>query len=63
MHRSGHETRHPLPEIMGGGAALFDMDGDRDLDLLLVQSGRIAAPPGTPAGHRLYRNRGDGALR
>ena len=44
---------------MGGGAALFDMDGDRDLDILLVQSGRIAAPPGTPSGHRLYRNRGD----
>ena len=62
VHRSGHETRHPLPEIMGGGAALFDMDGDRDLDLLLVQSGRIAMPPGTPAGHKLYRNRGDGAF-
>jgi hypothetical protein len=58
VHRSGHETRHPLPEIMGGGAAVFDMDGDRDLDILLVQSGRIAAPAGTPAGHRLYRNRG-----
>ena len=62
VHRSGHEKRHPLPEIMGGGAALFDMDGDRDLDILLVQSGRIDAPPGTPAGHRLYRNRGDGAF-
>ncbi len=62
VHRSGYETRHPLPEIMGGGAALFDMDGDRDLDILLVQSGRIAAPAGTPSGHRLYRNRGDGAF-
>ena len=61
-HRSGHETRHPLPEIMGGGAALFDMDGDRDLDLLLVQSGNMAAAPGTPAGHKLYRNRGDGVF-
>ena len=60
VHRSGHETRHLLPEIMGGGAAFFDIDGDRHLDLLLVQSGRISAPPGTPAGHRLYRNRGDG---
>ena len=62
VHRSGHETRHPLPEIMGGGAALFDMDGDRDLDLLVVQSGRITASQGTPAGHRLYRNRGDGTF-
>lgn len=58
-HQAGHETRHLLPEIMGGGVALFDMEGDGDLDMLLVQSGRIAAPPGTPAGHRLYRNRGD----
>ncbi len=62
VHRSGHETRHLLPEIMGGGAAFFDLDGDGHLDLLLVQSGRISAPPGTPAGHRLYRNRGDGTL-
>ena len=61
-HKAGHETRHLLPEIMGGGAALFDMEGDGDLDLLLVQSGRISAPSGTPAGHRLYRNRGDGTF-
>lgn len=63
MHRSGHETRYLLPEIMGGGAALFDMENDGDLDLLMVQSGRLsAAPSGTPAGHRLYRNRGDGSF-
>ena len=62
VHRSGHEARHLLPEIMGGGAALFDMDGDGYLDVLLVQSGRIAAPSGTPAGHRLYRNRGNGTF-
>lgn len=62
VHRSGHETRHPLPEIMGGGAALLDIDGDRDLDLLLVQSGSLAAAPDTATVHRLYRNRGDGAF-
>ena len=59
VHRSGHETRHLLPEIMGGGAALLDIDGDRDLDVLFVQSGRMSTPAGTPAGHHLYRNRGD----
>jgi tetratricopeptide (TPR) repeat protein len=61
-HKSGHETRYLLPEIMGGGAALFDMENDGDLDLLMVQSGRLSAPAGTPAGHRLYRNRGDGSF-
>jgi hypothetical protein len=63
VHRSGHQKRHLLPEIMGGGTALLDIDGDRDLDVLFVQSGLIASPPaGTPAGHHLYRNRGDGTF-
>ncbi len=61
-HQSGHITRFLLPEIMGGGAALFDMDGDGDLDLFLAQSGRLDAAAGAPAGHRLYRNRGDGTF-
>jgi enediyne biosynthesis protein E4 len=62
VHRSGHDTRYQLPEIMGGGGALFDMDGDGYLDVLLIQSGSLGSPPGTPAGHRLYRNRGDGTF-
>jgi hypothetical protein len=62
-HRSGHQKRHLLPEIMGGGAALLDIDGDRDLDVLFVQSGVIASgSTATPAGHHLYRNRGDGTF-
>jgi enediyne biosynthesis protein E4 len=61
-HRSGHRDKFYLPEIMGGGVALFDMDNDGDLDLYLVQSGNLFAPAGQPAGHRLYRNRGDGTF-
>jgi hypothetical protein len=57
VHQSGHETRYRLPEIMGGGVAMFDMEGDGDLDVLLIQSGRF--PGNGPAGHRLFRNRGD----
>ncbi len=59
-HRSGHAgTTFRLPEIMGGGAALFDMDGDGDLDVLLVQSGAIGEVDSGPR-HRLFRNDGRG---
>jgi hypothetical protein len=61
-HRSGHRDRFYLPEIMGGGAALFDMDNDGDLDLLLVQSGSLSATAHGDAGSRLFRNRGDGSF-
>ena len=61
-HHSGHRDKFYLPEIMGGGAALFDMDGDGDLDLYLVQSGNLFAPTDKADGNRLYRNRGDGTF-
>jgi hypothetical protein len=47
---------------MGGGAALFDMDGDGDLDLYLVQSGSVLKPDAKSPSNRLYRNRGDGTF-
>jgi enediyne biosynthesis protein E4 len=72
VHQSGHQQRHYLPEIMGGGAALFDMDNDGFLDLYLVQSGRLSveregfnrssSDPPAGSGNRLYRNRGDGTF-
>jgi hypothetical protein len=61
VHNSGHKTRHYLPEIMGGGAALFDIDNDGFLDLYLVQSGSLF-DPSAGGGNRLYRNRGDGTF-
>ena len=47
-----------MAEQMGAGAALFDYDGDGDLDVYLVQSGRLAEGGGnvpTPTS-RLFRN-------
>jgi enediyne biosynthesis protein E4 len=61
-HRSGHTDRYLLPEIMGGGAALFDMDNDGDLDAYLVQSGSVSDPARKGDGNRLFRNRGDGVF-
>src|SRR3989454_5052079 len=62
VHSSGHKTKYYLPEIMGGGAALFDMDNDGYLDLYLVQSGNLFAPHDKQPGNRLYRNRRDGTF-
>ncbi len=60
--RSGHAERYLFPEIVGGGGALFDMDGDGDLDAYLVQSGSLAPKGAPPAANRLFRNNGDGGF-
>lgn len=57
-HDSGATGELYLPEIMGSGAALVDIDRDGDLDLFLVQGGPL---PGSDSArqrphHRLYRN-------
>ena len=57
-YQSGHEERYFLPEIMGGGVALADIDSDGDLDAYLVQGGKLVAEGGH--GNKLFINRGDG---
>jgi len=59
-HRSGHRERFLMPEIMAGGAALVDLDGDGDLDAYLVQSGGLEQPPELRPGNQLFRNLGGG---
>jgi hypothetical protein len=61
-HQSGREEKPFFPEIMGGGVALLDMDGDGDLDVYLIQSGSVRHPGTDAARNRLYRNRGDGTF-
>ena len=38
---AGGTANHRLPEIMGGGVALFDAEQDGDLDIYFVQSGSL----------------------
>ena len=56
---NGSRGKHDLPEIMGGGVALFDADGDGLLDVYLCNGGPIDPTPGKPDPPcRLFRNRG-----
>jgi len=61
---SGATSDYWFPEIMGGGVALFDYDGDGDLDVYLVQSGSLHTERTERPGNRLFRNdSADGALK
>ncbi|MCP4204087.1 MAG: CRTAC1 family protein [bacterium] len=61
IHDKGATKDRHFPETMAPGVALFDADGDSDLDLYAVNGGALVAtadsarPP-----NRLYLNRGDG---
>lgn len=52
---------YSLPEVIGGGVAVFDYDNDEDLDILQIRF----PPPGkrdTPAANRLYQQQPDGTF-
>jgi hypothetical protein len=57
-HDAGPGGEHFMPEALGSGAALFDMDADRRLDIYLLNNG---GPKGAP--NRLYHQLDDGTFK
>ena len=63
VHETGGVGELQLPEIMGSGAALFDVEGDGDLDVYLLNGARDLGRSTAPGGprNRLYLQQ-DGRL-
>ncbi len=55
-------TRYWLPEVMGPGVGLFDMDNDGDLDLYALQGGDLTLEGKGQPSNKLYENQGDGTF-
>ena len=62
VHDAGADGRHHYVETMSPGAALFDADGDGDLDLYAVNGAPLPGSPPRTSTNRLYLNRGDGTF-
>lgn len=68
QHSAAGADRYFFPALMAGGAALQDLDADGDLDVLLLNSARLAADSGPPdpaaerAAHGLFLQQADGSF-
>jgi hypothetical protein len=60
---TGSRRKHDLPEIMGGGGALIDVDSDGALDVYLCNGGPIGGTRDAPdPPSRLFHNKGNGTF-
>ena len=59
-HSSGQSPEHHMPEIVGGGVALFDLENDGDLDVYFIQSGDLTQQ--VELTNKLFRNDGNGTF-
>ncbi len=59
LHVNGLSGKYHYLEIMGGGVALFDYDGDDFLDLYFVNGNYLDQEPSPAITNQLYRNNGD----
>ena len=64
QNRSGSEKKTTIIELVTGGVALFDYDGDGWLDVYFVNGSTYAALKGKERGRRsaLFHNNGDGTF-
>ncbi len=58
----GASGRHLFPEFLGRGVALFDYDGDSDLDIYLPNGRSLVDADAHAPANALYRNDGDGTF-
>lgn len=57
-HNNGATGDYQVPEIMGSGVGLIDVDSDGDLDVVFVQGGELNLKQdrNEASSHRLFRN-------
>ena len=61
-HNNGAFGRKYLPETMGSGAAVLDVDADGWQDVFLVNGTRFPGRPEAASSSALYRNNGNGTF-